>query len=655
MASKTPLPRGTNMEIQQARKKELTLLLLGETGVGKSTFINAFANYLMHETMEDATGNTNCLIPSYFTVYDDVTGEMKRVSFGKPDQNEVQRSGRSGTQACRSYGFSLPNLQVRLIDTPGIADTEGVKNDGVNMQNLLNFLAHYKEIDGICILLKPNNARVSVVFKYCILQLLTHLDKSASSNILFLFTNARSTFYRPGDTAPALLEILQAIKERPPHVTIPFVKKNTFCLDNEAFRFLVASSPPNNVSFATEEKAEFNRSWNRSVQECQRLIEYVLTLPPHRVEDTLSVNKARTSILLLCQPLGDIAKYIADNLKMLEDHKKKIFEWNGDIKELQKNLYTPTVEVTSVPLEHPRTVCGDDQCCDKINVKGTISLHYKTICHDRCYLESSDGNIIGNIGLLDCQAFNTYNPTTAPYWMDAKDYNPHPDFWKPETNEKGQVWVVLSNRKKSEYCDVCKHSYQVHLHIYSETKVVHKKVRDDAKYSKINNTQEAVEAQQAKIEELQANIRCLKAEEAKITEYCAKFAHFLRNNALTPFNDAFEEYLLHVISNEKSGVKLGIENQQTVESLEEMLNKYRIEKDILEKAMKQKGDFEKVTTKCIQDIIDELCSLKMCGSKIRNDYELQKDRQGTAHREHKEIDCQVKVFNKTLWDKLRKF
>ena len=98
----------------------------------------------------------------------------------------------------------------------------------------------FKEIDCICILLKPYNARITITFEYCNKQLLSHLQRSASHNIVFVFTNTRSTFYRPGDTVPALREVLDRVKKTPPHVNIAFTPDNTFCMDNEAFRFLVA-------------------------------------------------------------------------------------------------------------------------------------------------------------------------------------------------------------------------------------------------------------------------------------------------------------------------------------------------------------------------------------------------------------------------------
>lgn len=171
------------------------------------------------------------------------------------------------------FPFQLGDVTLKIIDTPGIADCRGVEKDLMNLRHLLSFLSNYRELNAICVLLKPNNAKVGVVFKYCILELLTHLNKSASENILFLFTNSRGTFYKPGDTAKPLRKVLQDIHSRPPHVEIKFNQDNYFCFDSEAFRYLVAKASPNNVAFDSSAHADFEKSWQRSVAECRRLFE----------------------------------------------------------------------------------------------------------------------------------------------------------------------------------------------------------------------------------------------------------------------------------------------------------------------------------------------------------------------------------------------
>lgn len=51
--------------------EEINILLLGESGVGKSTFINSFANYMKHENFEDVQqNNLRVLIPARFHIFD---------------------------------------------------------------------------------------------------------------------------------------------------------------------------------------------------------------------------------------------------------------------------------------------------------------------------------------------------------------------------------------------------------------------------------------------------------------------------------------------------------------------------------------------------------------------------------------------------------
>jgi GTPase SAR1 family protein len=325
-------------------KNELNILLLGETGVGKSTFINAFANYLSFSTLEEAKNSEIvCLIPSKFTIYDENFNEISiEVSSKNNDTNEnTKNDGQSATQFPKSHVLSYEgkDFKLRLIDTPGIGDIRGIDKDKENFQNLLAYIANYEHLNAIIILLKPNNSRLGVAFPYYLKELLSYLHKDAANNIVFCFTNSRGTFYRPGDTSPILRELLEKIRSTS-GVDVPFSKDNTFCFDNESFRFLAAlKSKPD--AFTEEEKIDFASSWNTSVVVATNMLEHILKLEKHMVKDTTTLNEARNMIQELSKPLAEISQNIQLNIKIAEEtieKMKHLVQQNAIDKNVQEQL-----------------------------------------------------------------------------------------------------------------------------------------------------------------------------------------------------------------------------------------------------------------------------------------------------------------------------
>uniref|UniRef100_A0A914BY04 G domain-containing protein n=1 Tax=Acrobeloides nanus TaxID=290746 RepID=A0A914BY04_9BILA len=238
--------------------KEYNVLILGETGVGKSTWINAFANYITFEDLEEAkSADPVYLIPSKFLMTDSELND-RMIQIGEPE-NECFEDGMSCTQEPRVHVFHAGKKVIRLIDTPGMGDTRGLEQDQKNMASILGFIAPIKELHCICILLKPNNDKMSTAFRYCINELLTHLHKDAAKNIVFCFTNARASFYGPGDTKRPLERYLNEIKDTR-KVEIPVVPSTVYSLDNEAFRFLCALHK--GVKFTEDQYLSFSQKNN---------------------------------------------------------------------------------------------------------------------------------------------------------------------------------------------------------------------------------------------------------------------------------------------------------------------------------------------------------------------------------------------------------
>ena len=251
------------------------ILLLGETGVGKSTFINALVNYLKFDTFAEAqTNGPVVVVPAKFFITTNENFKDEVIEFGTPDPTEVHnRVGQSVTQQCKTYLISIKgNAYINIIDTPGIGDTRGSEVDEQNIQNISLAIKAAKKLTAVCILLKPNVSRTDMSFRSNLTRLLDLLDISTQKNILFCFTNTRSTSYLPGDTAPLLTKMLKTLRDDP----IPYERSNIFCFDSESFRYLAAVK--NQIPFEDHQKLEYRESWRRSVAESKRWLATVLSL-----------------------------------------------------------------------------------------------------------------------------------------------------------------------------------------------------------------------------------------------------------------------------------------------------------------------------------------------------------------------------------------
>ena len=298
--------------------RSINILLLGESGAGKSTFINALANYLIYDTLREAERKPTVLIPVSFIMTVGVDFQECQVKFGGMDtlSNEVHDcSTQSVTQHCKSYVFTLKEndgqrVKLRIIDTPGIGDVRGTAQDDINMQHILSYMNNLTHLDAVCILMKPNNARLNVFFRSCLIQLFDLLGENARDRIVFCFTNARSTFYTPGNTGPLLKEFLKTLPVR----DIPFKKTNTFCFDSESFRYLIAKL--NRITFKSDEEKDYQESWERSSAESKRFLEHIRKNIPESYVfgERQSIKDAQLKINLLIRPILETIRNTCRNI-----------------------------------------------------------------------------------------------------------------------------------------------------------------------------------------------------------------------------------------------------------------------------------------------------------------------------------------------------
>ncbi|KAI4462507.1 50s ribosome-binding gtpase [Holotrichia oblita] len=319
-----------------SEKEIINILLLGETGVGKSTAINAIANYLTHQELSQAAEeNLLYLIPTKFTLYDNQLVQ-NIIEIGE-SPNENTGHGESATRNIQSYLLNYNQNKIRLIDTPGIADTRGMVYDEENTEKLLSYIGELDHLNAICILLKPNNSRFSVLFNYCLKHILLRLDRRTQTNIVFLFTNSRSSFYTPGDTYLPLKTMLDQMKTR--NFIIPFNNSNTFCIDNESFRYLAAKSK--GIFFDENDVEEFKRSWDKSADTFKRMIDYIVDLPAAPMKGVVSINESRRLIGRLGKSIIQLLTLQEKAILTLSNHEASLWATQDTFHDLVSNAYIP--------------------------------------------------------------------------------------------------------------------------------------------------------------------------------------------------------------------------------------------------------------------------------------------------------------------------
>ncbi|XP_063922827.1 uncharacterized protein LOC135137164 isoform X2 [Zophobas morio] len=343
------------------------ILLLGETGVGKSTFINSFANYVNSKTFDIARkSKAVVLIPTRVTVYDAKTGEDKSIKVGD-DGNERQEVGSSATQSVKTYVFPAGGDRlIRLIDTPGLGDTEGVERDNQNCEEILAYLAQLNKINAICLLMKPTNDRNTTLFSYCVQRVLSQFHKSACRNVVFLFTNAKGSDYTAGATLPILRELTAKITKENKDIVIPITKQNVFCLDNESFKHLLALE--HKVVLREMTIRSCQESWKISCEEILRFMAYIKELEPHNLKQTISINKTKDLVLQLSKPLSDISQLLQEKIIQLEGKDEQSKKAGVSIEELKKKLYKSAIDLEIITLDHAVLVCTNASCVEPVKI-----------------------------------------------------------------------------------------------------------------------------------------------------------------------------------------------------------------------------------------------------------------------------------------------
>ncbi|XP_060729537.1 uncharacterized protein LOC132848041 [Tachysurus vachellii] len=148
------------------------VLMVGETGTGKTTLINAMTNYILGVTFTD-----------------EVWFEITEGGENQSDQSETQT-----TKVTVYEVFTQNNtICLTIIDTPGYGDTRGTEYDkqiAENLYNLFHSDSGVKEIDAVCLVVNGSQNRLYNRLQYIFDAVLSLFGKDIENNIVIFITHS---------------------------------------------------------------------------------------------------------------------------------------------------------------------------------------------------------------------------------------------------------------------------------------------------------------------------------------------------------------------------------------------------------------------------------------------------------------------------------
>ncbi len=357
--------RSSFKQIQKMKVK--TILILGQSGVGKSTWINSLVNYISFNTIEEAMdprARLQAVICQTF--YNPLPGkEDVSATIGQDvnDGNERRVPGMACTRAPRVYPLNLGQDETsmyQLIDTPGLGDPEGVAKDEENVRMILQELHCHNYLSAIWILLRPDEERLTSQFRYCLSELLSRIHRSANKNIFFCFTRSRPTFYNAVPTKRILESWFKEAGEND-LVEILAQKNKSYCFDNESFMMLVLAKQ-GGIQFRKSDINERAESFAHSAKTSANLIRVVGTLKPHDIKDTISLNDALLMIAHLCKAIVPIVQLIEFNETQIARAVEEAAKTKTDAEDWGKKLTTTLKTRVDTILDLPSVTCGHKDC-----------------------------------------------------------------------------------------------------------------------------------------------------------------------------------------------------------------------------------------------------------------------------------------------------
>ncbi|XP_065821997.1 uncharacterized protein [Labrus bergylta] len=331
-------------------KVHKTILLVGETGTGKSTLINALVNYAMGVTWED-------------NVWFEIVEDEKKQSQSQEEDEESDEKCESQTSDVIVYeifGFEDKTLpySLTIIDTPGYGDTRGPEYDDAISTRLTDvFRSQYgvHEMNVVGLVLKASENRLSDRLRYVFDSVASLFGKEMENNIVSLITHS------DGMTPENVLDALNA-------ANIKCAKDE----NNQPVHFLFSNLQNKE---RTKKTRVLKNAHETTMEGMSEFGQFVLEKAPQQLKTTVAVLNERIRLTASIQNLQERVELIEFQQKEIQQTQEALRKHEQEMKS-NENF---TVEVDE-PYKVKEPISGGMWAW--VLYEGAVSCN---VCEENCH------------------------------------------------------------------------------------------------------------------------------------------------------------------------------------------------------------------------------------------------------------------------------
>ncbi len=125
-----------------------SVIVIGQTGSGKSTFINYITSYFR----DGSADNPKIAISTNFW-------KATEKDLSRKESEKGGAKMQSQTTGCFTYSFTRDGKVFDIIDTPGLSDTKGEKQDDENIESISAAAANAGFLSAIVVIVNGSDSR----------------------------------------------------------------------------------------------------------------------------------------------------------------------------------------------------------------------------------------------------------------------------------------------------------------------------------------------------------------------------------------------------------------------------------------------------------------------------------------------------------------